>query len=164
MRRTTWRPSADGRLWLASSDRVALRRLLQRRPLAAAMTADALLISDYGSGLVTPAFVSRLRGVLKREGHPIPVLIDSRYRVLDYRGLTACTPNESEAEKALDVRTDHDRGVLEAAAPPPNEAEVEQAPDVRIDDDGGVLERAGRDLLQRTGMQAVLITRGGRGM
>ena len=87
--------------------------------------------------LVAPAFVSRLRGALKREGHPIPVLIDSRYRVLDYRGLTACTPNESEVEQALDVR---------------------------IEDDRGVLERAGRDLLQRTGMQAVLITRGGRGM
>ena len=80
---------------------------------------------------------AQLRGALKREGHPIPVLIDSRYRVLDYRGLTACTPNESEVEQALDVR---------------------------INDDRGVLERAGRDLLQRTGMQAVLITRGGRGM
>ena len=57
--------------------------------------------------------------------------------MLDYRGLTACTPNESEVEQALGVR---------------------------INDDRSVLERAGRELLQRTGMQAVLITRGGRGM
>jgi rfaE bifunctional protein kinase chain/domain len=114
-----------------------VRAQFERRTLDAAMKADAVLVSDYGSGLVTPAFVSKLRGALKREGHPIPVLIDSRYRVLDYRGLTACTPNESEVEQALDVR---------------------------INDDRGVLERAGRDLLQRTGMQAVLITRGGRGM
>lgn len=113
------------------------RVLFERRTFDAAMKADAVLVSDYGSGLVTPAFVSRLRGALTRGGHPIPVLIDSRYRVLDYRGLTACTPNESEVEQALDVR---------------------------IDDDRGVLERAGRDVLQRTGMQAVLITRGGRGM
>jgi rfaE bifunctional protein kinase chain/domain len=113
------------------------RALFERRTLDAAMKADAVLVSDYGSGLVTPAFVSTLRAALRREGHPIPVLIDSRYRVLDYKGLTACTPNESEVEQALGVR---------------------------INDDRSVLERAGRDLLQRTGMQAVLITRGSRGM
>jgi rfaE bifunctional protein kinase chain/domain len=33
-----------------------------------------------------------------------------------------------------------------------------------IDDDPATLENAGRTLLRRTGMQAVLITRGGRGM
>ena len=43
-----------------------------------------------------------------RAGPPIPVLIDSRYRLLDYRGLTACTPNESEVEQALGVRIDDD--------------------------------------------------------
>jgi rfaE bifunctional protein kinase chain/domain len=86
---------------------------------------------------VTPSFVSKLRGALRQEGHPIPILVDSRYRVLDYRDLTACTPNESEVEQALGIR---------------------------INDNLGVLERAGRELLERTGMQAVLITRGGRGM
>ena len=35
---------------------------------------------------------------------------------------------------------------------------------IRIDDDLDVLERAGRPLLRRTRMQAVLITRGSRGM
>ena len=33
----------------------------------------------------------------------------SRYRLLDYRGLTACTPNESEVEQALGVRINDDR-------------------------------------------------------
>ena len=56
---------------------------------------------------------------------------------LAYRGLTACTPNESEVEAALGVR---------------------------IDDDPAALERAGRAVLKRTGMQAVLVTRGSRGM
>jgi rfaE bifunctional protein kinase chain/domain len=113
------------------------RARFERRTFDAAMKADAVLLSDYGSGLVTPVFVSKLRTALRREGHPIPMLIDSRYRVLDYRDLTACTPNESEAEHALGVR---------------------------INDNLGVLERAGRQLLERTGMQAVLITRGSRGM
>ena len=35
---------------------------------------------------------------------------------------------------------------------------------IRIDDDAEALERAGRLLLRRTGMQAVLVTRGSRGM
>ena len=113
------------------------RAALARAAHAAAIGADAILISDYGSGLITPAFVSRLRRGLRSEGVPIPILVDSRYRLLEYRGLTACTPNESEVEQALGVR---------------------------INDDVRVLERAGRDLLQRTGMQAVLITRGSRGM
>jgi rfaE bifunctional protein kinase chain/domain len=114
-----------------------MRALFERRTFDAAMQADSVLVSDYGSGLVTPAFVAKLRSALRREGRPVPMLIDSRYRVLDYHDLTACTPNESEVEHALGVR---------------------------INDDLRVLERAGRKLLHHTGMQAVLITRGGRGM
>lgn len=113
------------------------RAVFERAVMAAAGRADAVLVSDYGSGLVTPALVSRLRTALKRAGHPIPVLVDSRYQLLRYRGLTACTPNESEVEQALGVR---------------------------INDDLRVLERAGRAILAQTNMQAVLITRGSRGM
>jgi D-glycero-beta-D-manno-heptose-7-phosphate kinase len=113
------------------------RAAFERRALAASVQADAVLVSDYGSGLVTPALVARLRAALRRQRLPIPVLVDTRYRLLDYRGLTACTPNESEVEQALGVQ---------------------------IDDDLGALERAGRRLLETTGMQCVLITRGGRGM
>ena len=116
---------------------VRARTAFERATLTAIGRADAVLISDYGSGLITPAFVGRLRSLLKREGLPIPVLIDSRYQLLDYRGLTACTPNESEVEQALGIR---------------------------INDDPRTLERAGRTILNRTRMQAVLITRGSRGM
>lgn len=100
---------------------------------------DAVIISDYGSGLVTPALADAIRRAVARRTRrrPVPVLLDSRYGLLDYRGLTACTPNESEVEAALGVR---------------------------IDDDADALETAGRLLLRRTGMPAVLITRGSRGM
>ena len=113
------------------------REAFERAALTAIGRADAVLVSDYGSGLVSPGLVSRLRSRLKKDGHPIPILIDSRYALLRYRGLTACTPNESEVEQALGVR---------------------------INDDLRVLERAGRTILEQTGMQAVLITRGSRGM
>jgi rfaE bifunctional protein kinase chain/domain len=100
---------------------------------------DAVLLSDYGSGLVTPALADAIRRAVARRTRrrPIPVLLDSRYRLLDYRGLTTCTPNESEVEQVLGIH---------------------------IDDDPDALERAGRLLLRRTGMQAVLMTRGSRGM
>jgi rfaE bifunctional protein kinase chain/domain len=46
----------------------------------------------------------------------------------------------------------------------PNESEVEQVLGVRVGDDQQALERAGRLLLRRSAMEAVLITRGSRGM
>ena len=115
----------------------ASRARFERAAIASLAGADAVLMSDYGSGLVTPALARRISQALRRQGHPIPVLIDSRYQLLEYRGLTACTPNESEVEQALGVK---------------------------INDDARVLEKAGRGILERTGMRAVLITRGGRGM
>jgi rfaE bifunctional protein kinase chain/domain len=114
------------------------RRSIESRLLAAAAKANALLVSDYGTGLVTPALVSRARKRLSaaRSGRPI-VLIDSRYSLLSFRGMLACTPNESEVEHLFNVR---------------------------IGDDSRVLEKAGRELLERTRARAVLVTRGSRGM
>src|SRR5471032_1750393 len=73
---------------------------------------DAVLLSDYGSGLVTPALADAIRRLVARRTRrrPIPVLLDSRYRLLDYRGLTACTPNESEVEAAVGIRIDDEIG------------------------------------------------------
>jgi len=115
----------------------ATRTSFERAVLETAARADAVLISDYGSGLVTPALAARIVAALRKKRRPIPVLIDTRYQLLQYRGLTGCTPNESEVEQALGIR---------------------------INDDRRVLERAGREVLTRTTMEAVLITRGSRGM
>lgn len=115
----------------------AARRAVEEAALRVLPEVDAILLSDYGSGLVGPALARRLRSALRRARHPIPLLVDSRFRLLEYRGLTACTPNESEVEAALGVR---------------------------INDDPRALERAGRDILRRTGMDAVIVTRGSRGM
>jgi rfaE bifunctional protein kinase chain/domain len=114
------------------------RRAIEAKLTRALSRSDALLVSDYGTGLVTPAVVARAqRQVRARDGRRAPVLIDSRYALLRYRGMTACTPNESEVEHLLGVR---------------------------IGENARVLERAGRDLLGRTRGKAVLVTRGSRGM
>jgi D-glycero-beta-D-manno-heptose-7-phosphate kinase len=114
-------------------------RALAKKIEPALDNCDAVLLSDYGSGLITPALADVVRRAVgrRKRRRAIPVLLDSRYRLFDYRGLTTCTPNESEVEAALGVQ---------------------------IDDDLETLEGAGRLLLRRTGMQAVLITRGSRGM
>lgn len=113
-----------------------VRAAFQARVLKALRGCDALLVSDYGSGLVTPALVAEARRVLGAKGSK-PILVDSRYNVLRFHGMTACTPNESEVEQALGVK---------------------------IGDNLRALERAGRAVLRRTRATAVLVTRGSRGM
>src|SRR5438067_4793720 len=117
----------------------AISAALAKKIAPALDDCEVVLLSDYGSGLITPTLADAVREVVARRGRrrPVPLLLDSRYRLVDYRGLTACTPNESEVEQVLGIR---------------------------IDEDADALERAGRLLLRRTGMQAVLITRGSRGM
>jgi len=116
-----------------------LVRALAKAVLPALDDCDAVILSDYGSGLVTPALAEAIRRRLARRSRrrPVPILLDSRYKLTSYRGLTTCTPNESEVEQVLGIR---------------------------IDDDPAALEHAGRRLLRTLRMESVLITRGSRGM
>ena len=116
-----------------------LAKALLKKVTAMVDSCDGVLLSDYGSGLVTPKLAEAVRAAVAKRARrrPIPVLVDSRYRLLDYRGLTTCTPNESEVEQVLGIR---------------------------IDDNVNALERAGRLLLKKTRMAGVLVTRGSRGM
>ena len=72
---------------------------------------DAVLVSDYGSGLVTPALadaIRRARRAPRAAACRFRCCSTRATRLLDYRGLTACTPNESEVEQALGIRIDDD--------------------------------------------------------
>jgi D-glycero-beta-D-manno-heptose-7-phosphate kinase len=112
----------------------AHRPAIEPRLMRAASRCDALLVSDYGTGLVSPQTAAAAR---QSPRSPVRLLVDSRYSLLKFRGMTTCTPNESE---------------------------VEQLFGIRIGENVRVLERAGRELLDRTRSEAVLITRGSRGM
>ena len=111
-----------------------------RRALVEALRAyegplDGVLVSDYGLGLLDEGLVRAAVALARRRR--VPVTVDSRFGLLRFRGMTAVTPNEPEVEEALGITIGHDRARLEAA---------------------------GRELLQRLGCRAVLITRGSDGM
>jgi D-glycero-beta-D-manno-heptose-7-phosphate kinase len=95
----------------------------------------AALISDYGYGIVTPSLVANLTGYARGK----PVTLDSRYDLLRYPDVTAATPNEEEAAAAAGTSL------------------VEDGNGERI---GFVAET----LQQALDCEAVLITRGSRGM
>ncbi len=100
-----------------------------------AHASDALLVSDYGYGAATPAIVDTLRA--KGKLGPVPIVLDSRYRMLQYSGVTAATPNEPEVEEALGIR---------------------------IGQDWDKVLAAGDEIMSRMKLQSLVITRGRDGM
>ena len=74
---------------------------------------DALLVSDYGYGAATPALLNVIRE--KRGLDKVPVTLDSRHRMLEFSGVTAATPNESEVEEVLGIRVGNNWERLVAA-------------------------------------------------
>ncbi len=96
---------------------------------------QAALISDYGYGIVTPSLAANLTGY----AHGKAVTLDSRYDLLRFPNVTAATPNEEEA----------------AAAAGMSLAENE---------DSERLAYVAETLQQALDAEAILITRGSRGM
>lgn len=137
---------------IAQRQRQAVAKRIEAALATALRDADALIVSDYGSGFYGPEMVARAEakaaGRTARTratalvqpsyvGRVPMILVDSRYNLAGFKGVTACTPNESEVEALLGVR---------------------------IGDDAEALEKAGRALLRKLQSRAVLITRGSRGM
>jgi D-glycero-beta-D-manno-heptose-7-phosphate kinase len=96
---------------------------------------DALLISDYGYGSASPAILNEIRG--KGTAAGVPVILDSRFRMLEFSGVTAATPNEPELEEALGIRVGQDWKRLCSAA---------------------------EQIMSRMKLQSLLVTRGRDGM
>jgi rfaE bifunctional protein kinase chain/domain len=112
----------------------AAERAVVRAVASALRGADAVLLSDYGYGVLGPVVRREALRLAKARG--IPVVVDSRYALQRYRGATLLTPNEHEVMEALHLRS--------LGLP--------------------VLRRAGDDLRRRTASAAVWITRGSDGM
>lgn len=96
--------------------------------------ADAFVVSDYDKGVVTPAI---LREILPIAYQQVPVLIDPKLRNFNsYRPATLVTPNHFEALRMSDSEDQSDDGSHHAA----------------------------KVIREKLGCDAVLITRGDRGM
>ncbi len=96
---------------------------------------DALLVSDYGYGAATPEILNAT--CAKALTNSVPVVLDSRHRILEFSGVTAATPNEPEVEEALGVE---------------------------IGQDWDSLCSAGAEIVSRMKLQSLIITRGRDGM
>ncbi len=78
-----------------------------------ATASDAFLISDYGYGAATPRLLNFIKSNHCLQNKPIT--LDSRYRMLEFEGVTAATPNEPEVEESLSIKIGHDDKKLFAA-------------------------------------------------
>ena len=112
-----------------------LRQRLSSFLLEVKTQADALLVSDYNYMTVEEAVFTTILPAWKKARRPVTV--DSRFRFLRFKGVTAATPNEPEAEALLQVE---------------------------LGDNVRKLKQAGKFLLNKLQSQALLITRGSRGM
>jgi len=63
---------------------------------------DALLLADYGLGVMAPVISEQAIALAATRG--IPVVVDSRYRLASFRGATVAVPNEVEAMEAFGIR------------------------------------------------------------
>jgi D-beta-D-heptose 7-phosphate kinase / D-beta-D-heptose 1-phosphate adenosyltransferase len=103
--------------------------------LAEAGRPDAIVLSDYAKGVLTTESIA---AVLQRGG-PAAVLVDPKHADFTrYRGATTVTPNLRELEAACGRNLDPD--------------------------DTPAIAAAGRELLQRAGLQSMVVTLGSRGM
>jgi rfaE bifunctional protein kinase chain/domain len=113
----------------------SVRARLWDRLEAALAGADAVILSDYGKGVLSTALLERMLPELSRRG--VPTAVDPKEeQFLRYKGVTVITPNVSEASQAWGRR-------LRSPAD---------------------LAEAGFGLREKLGSKSVLITRGEEGM
>jgi rfaE bifunctional protein kinase chain/domain len=89
----------------------ATEALLVERLRGWADHAEAIVLSDYGYGTLTPRILAEVRTLGERG---IVVTADSRYDLLRFDRLTAATPSESEVEHLLGTSLDGDKAVEQA--------------------------------------------------
>jgi rfaE bifunctional protein kinase chain/domain len=77
----------------------SLRAAINAQLKSALNAADAVIISDYNYGLVDQQAIDLVREAQRAKN--IPVLVDSRFRLADFSGFTAATPNQDEVEQVL---------------------------------------------------------------
>jgi D-glycero-beta-D-manno-heptose-7-phosphate kinase len=96
---------------------------------------DAIILSDYGYGAIGPDLLAALSQVARER--QIPIVVDSRFRMSQFHGVTSITPNITELE------------AVEA---------------ISIGSDASLLRKIGRKVLRRQRLSSLLVTQGRFGM
>ncbi len=112
-----------------------LKQKVKQSIQKACESSHALLISDYNYFTVKKETFTQILPWLKK--NQIPLALDSRFRLLDFKGVTVATPNEPEVEQALRIQ---------------------------ISEDTSRMKKAGKQILKKILSSALLITRGSKGM
>lgn len=81
-----------------------IRAKLKQNLIAATDDANAIIVSDYSEnpelGVVNSELAELALQISKDK--QIPLVVDSRFRLQNYRGATSATPNQDEVEQILD--------------------------------------------------------------
>jgi rfaE bifunctional protein kinase chain/domain len=111
-----------------------LRQTINANLKNALDSAGAVILSDYNYGLLDDDAIELVRQTQRAKN--IPILVDSRFRLSEFSGFTAATPNQDEVEHLIG-------------------APIESATN---------LEASAESLKQKLRYNALLVTRGSRGM
>lgn len=95
---------------------------------------DAMLLSDYGIGVMTNAVIDAAIKAAKK--HNLFLAVDAQTDLKQFKGATVITPNQPEAERTLGYEIKDHKTLL----------------------------KAGKELLEQTESEMILITRGSEGM
>ncbi|MDQ7771904.1 MAG: D-glycero-beta-D-manno-heptose-7-phosphate kinase [Elusimicrobiales bacterium] len=116
--------------------RSAALRLEQALRDELAAGAKAVILSDYGKGILVPATIKRFTAICRKAG--VPVFVDPKVEHFrQYKGVTCLTPNTLEAFSGMGLP-------------------VKDGPEA--------VEKLGRDIIRALGSRALLITQGENGM
>jgi D-glycero-beta-D-manno-heptose-7-phosphate kinase len=110
------------------------RAALEEAARKAVDAATAVLLCDYGGGVLAAETRRRILEQVRQRG--VPVVADSRYALQEFHGVTCATPNETEVEPIVG----------------------------RMLADDAAVETAGEELRRRLGAGSLIVTRGRLGM
>lgn len=95
---------------------------------------DAIVLSDYGLGMMTPNIIDASIKAAKK--HNIFIAVDAQKNLDRYQGATVLTPNQPDTEQFVGYFINSEEKLMQA----------------------------GKDMLEKTNAEMILLTRGGDGM
>ncbi|MBZ0188929.1 MAG: bifunctional hydroxymethylpyrimidine kinase/phosphomethylpyrimidine kinase, partial [Candidatus Obscuribacterales bacterium] len=112
----------------------SIERQLSLKIAGCASNYQAIILSDYKAGAITDSIIQACRNVARQS--KILLIVDAQSGFERFEGCSLITPNQPDTETALGIKIDSSAN----------------------------LKKAGNDLINLSGAEAILITRGAEGM